>query len=212
MYDVIIMCGGEYKDFKQHKALSEIKGEILVEHTIRLLEENGVKNWYISATDPSFEKYGNILKHNNSFKVNENGECIGYWVDAYYPISKPTIYLHGDVYYTDESIKKILNLNPTKNTFIGNIYALNEAREKVGEPFGWIITNPEEFFEAIEETKRLQDEGKVERGIAISWELYEVLNGYNVNDFIIDKDTYLVLDNVFDIDAPWQIEHYKGVE
>ena len=30
--------------------------------------------------------------------------------------------------------------------------------------------------------------------------------------FIIDKETYLVLDNVFDIDAPWQIEHYKGVE
>ena len=74
MYDVIIMCGGEYKDFKQHKALSVIKGEVLVEHTIRLLEENGVKNWYISATDPSFEKYGNILKHKNSFKVEENGK------------------------------------------------------------------------------------------------------------------------------------------
>ena len=211
MYDVIIMCGGEYNEFKQHKALSIIKGEVLVERTIRLLEENGVKNWYISATDPSFEKYGNILKHNNTFKKIDD-KCIGYWVDAYYPISKPTIYLHGDVYYTDESIKKILNLNPTKNTFIGNIYALNEAREKVGEPFGWIITNPEEFFKAIEETKRLQDEGKVERGIAISWELYEVLNGYGINDFIIDKDTYLVLDNVFDIDTPWQIEQYKGVD
>ena len=209
---VIIMCGGEYKDFKQHKALSVIKGEVLVEHTIRLLEENGIKDWYISATDPSFEKYGNILKHKNSFKAEGNDKCIGYWVDAYYPVSKPTIYLHGDVYYTDEAIKKILNLNPTKNTFIGNKYALNEEHKKVGEPFGWIIVEPNKFFTAIEETKRLQDEGKVERGIAISWELYEVLNGYNVNDFIIDKETYLVLDNVFDIDAPWQIEHYKGVD
>lgn len=209
---VIIMCGGEYKDFKKHKALSVIKGEVLVEHTIRLLEENGIKEWYISATDPSFEKYGNILKHNNSFKAEGNDKCIGYWVDAYYPISKPTIYLHGDVYYTDEAIKKILNLNPTKNTFIGNIYALNEEHKKVGEPFGWIIVEPNKFFTAIEETKRLQDEGKVERGLAISWELYEVLNGYDVNDFIIDKETYLVLDNVFDIDAPWQIEHYKGVD
>lgn len=211
MYKVIIMCGGEYNDFKQHKALSVIKGEVLVEHTIRLLEENGVKDWYISTTDPSFEKYGNVLKHNNTF-IDGEGKVEGYWVDAYYPVDKPTIYLHGDVYYTDESIKKILNLNPTKNTFIGNIYALNEEHKKVGEPFGWIIVEPNKFFTAIEETKRLQDEGKVERGLAISWELYEVLNGYNVNDFIIDKDTYLVIDNVFDIDAPWQIEQYKGVE
>ena len=208
---IIIMCGGEYKDFKKHKALSVIKGEVLVEHTIRLLEENGIKDWYISATDPSFEKYGNILKHKNTFKDN-NGKIEGYWVDAYYPVSKPTIYLHGDVYYTDEAIKKILNLNPTKNTFIGNQWALNEEHKKVGEPFGWIIVEPNKFFTAIEETKQLQDEGKVERGVAISWELYEVLNGYDVNDFIIDKETYLVLDEVFDIDSPEQIEQYKGVD
>ena len=211
MYNVIIMCGGVYNDFKQHKALSKIKGEVLVERTIRLLEENGVKDWYISATDPAFDKYKRILKHENTFK-DIDGKITGYWVDAYYPVDTPTIYLHGDVYYTDESIKKILNLNPTKNTFIGNEYALNDLHIKVGEPFGWIIPNPKEFFNAIEKVKHLQDEGKVERGIAISWELYEVLNGYNVNDFQIDKDTYLVLDNVFDIDAPWQIEHYKGVE
>ena len=208
---VIIMAGGKYHQFKKHKALTEINGEVLIERTIRLLEENGITNWWISSNDPNFNKYKKILHHINTFEVKD-GVVKGYWLDAYYPTDKPTIYLHGDVYYTDESIKKILNLNTTKNTFIGNKYALNETREKVGEPFGWIIVNPEEFFKAIEETKRLQDEGKVERGIAISWELYEVLNGYNVNDFIIDKETYLVLDNVFDIDAPWQIEHYKGVE
>ena len=214
MRPVIIMCGGKYHDFKKHKALTEINGEVLVERTIRLLKENGVTEWYISTNDPSFNKYderGNILHHNNNFEV-ENGRVKGYWLDAYYPLDEPCIYLHGDVYYTDESIKKILNLNPTKNTFIGNKYALNDLHIKVGEPFGWIIPNPKEFFNAIEKVKHLQDEGKIERGLAISWELYEVLNGYNVNDFIIDKDTYLVLDNVFDIDAPWQIEQYKGVD
>ena len=42
MYKVIIMCGGHYEKFKEHKALSIINGEPLVQRTIRLLKENGV--------------------------------------------------------------------------------------------------------------------------------------------------------------------------
>ena len=37
MYDVIVMCGGYYENFKEHKALSIINGEPLVKRTIRLL-------------------------------------------------------------------------------------------------------------------------------------------------------------------------------
>ena len=90
---------------------------------------------------------------------------------------------------------------------IGNKWALNDNHDKVGEPFGWIIVDQEKFRNAINECKRLQDEGKIDRGYAISWELYEVLNGYDINDFIIDKETYLVIDDeTDDIDNPEQIE------
>lgn len=206
MYKIIIMCGGYYEHFKEHKALSVINGEPLVARTVRLLKENGIKTVFISSNDDRFSEYGYVIKHPNSYRY-EDGIVKGYWVDAYYPTEAPVIYLHGDVYYTDEAIKKIISLDPKVNTMIGNKWALNENHDKVGEPFGWIIVDQEKFRNAINECKELQDKGKIERGYAISWELYEVLNGYNVNDFIIDKETYLVIDDeTDDIDNPEQIE------
>ena len=59
----------------------------------------------ISSNDDNFKKY--IMYYIQIHKY-ENG-ISGYWIDAYYPTNEPTIYLHGDVYYTDEGIKKILN-------------------------------------------------------------------------------------------------------
>lgn len=203
---VIIMCGGNYKAFEKHKALSVINGEALVERTIRLLKENGVTNWYISTNDPNFEKYGSILHHTNSLVVEKEGPK-GYWLDAYYPTDDPTIYLHGDVYYSENAIKKILNLHPKVNTFIGNEIARNKEHKNWGEPFGWIVVDQEKFRKGIEDTKRLQDEGKLTRGYAISWELYRVLEGTDPNYMLINDNTYLSInDETIDIDAPWQIE------
>ena len=200
------MCGGNYKDFKKHKALSLIRGEVLVERTIRLLEENGVDNWFISTNDPNFDKYGNILHHENSFEVKD-GKVSGYWVDAFYPTDKATIYLHGDVHYSEDAMKKILALNPKQNTLIGNEIARNPQHIDMGEPFGWIIVDQEKFREAIEKTKKLQDNGELARGYAISWELYRVMNGLNPNRMYIIDDTYLSInDETIDVDTPEQIE------
>lgn len=207
---VIIMCGGEYSKFETPKSLSVINGETLVERTIRLLKENGISDIYISSNNQQFDRFDNVLHHNNSFR-EENGKVYGYWIDAYYPIDKQCIYLHGDVYYTEEAIKRIINLKPTKNTFIGNEIAKNKEHNNWGEPFGWIIVNQEEFRAGIEETKRLQDEGKLERGYALSWELYRVLNKLDPNKQYIIDETYLSInDDTTDIDAPWQIEELNA--
>lgn len=204
---VIIMCGGEYGKFKTPKQLSVINGETLVERTIRLLRNNNVKDINISATNEMFNNFGvPVLRHKNTYK-EVVGQDSGYWVDAYYPLEEPCIYLHGDVYYSKDAIKKILNLNPKVNTFIGNEIARNPEHHNWGEPFGWIIVDQQEFRKGIEEAKRLQDEGKLERGLAISWELYRVLNGLDPNKQYIIDDTYLSInDETIDIDAPWQIE------
>lgn len=203
---VIIMAGGKYHQFKKHKALTEINGEVLVERTIRLLEENGVNNWWISSNDPNFNKYKKILHHVNTFEVKD-GVVKGYWLNAYYPTDKPTIYLHGDVYYTEEAIKKILNYEAKENTFIGNEIARNPEHLNWGEPFGWIIVNPEKFKEDIRKTKELQDEGKLKRGYAISWELYRVMNGYDPNYMLINDNNYLSINDLtIDVDEPYQIE------
>ena len=207
---VIIMAGGKYHKFKKHKALTEINGEVLVERTIRLLKENGIKEWYISTNNPDFDKYdenGNIIHHKNTFEALEDGSIKGYWLDAYYIPEGKTIYLHGDVYYTEEAIKKILNYEAKENTFIGNEIARNPDHLNWGEPFGWIIVNPEKFRKDIEDTKKLQDEGKLERGYAISWELYRVMNGYDPNYMLINDNNYLVINDLtIDVDEPYQIE------
>ena len=202
----VIMCGGKYDHFQTPKQLSVVNGETLLERTMRLLKENGITDIYISSNNPIFKKYGNLLEHENSYKY-ENGKIYGYWVDAYYPLNEPCVYLHGDVYYSDDAIKKIINLNPKVNTFIGNEIAKNKEHKNWGEPFGWIVVNQEEFKEGIKKTKQLQDEGKLERGFAISWELYRVLNGLDVNKQYILDETYLSInDETIDIDAPFQIE------
>lgn len=208
----IIMCGGKYDMFQKPKALSVINGEILVERTIRLLKENGInqEDIFISSNEKIFDTFGvERLKHYNSYKV-ENNKVSGYWLDAYYPTKKQCIYLHGDVYYSENAIRKIISFNPCKNTFIGNELARNKEHKNWGEPFGWIVVNQEEFIEGIEKTKQLQDEGKLERGYAISWELYRVLNRLDPNKQYINDDTYLSIDDeTIDIDAPWQVEQLE---
>lgn len=206
----IIMCGGNYDDFTTPKQLTIINGEALIERTIRLLKENGITEIYISSNDKRFDKYGVRLEHNNTFEV-KNGEVYGYWVDAYYPTKEPCVYLHGDVYYSEDAIKKIINYKSDKNIFIGNELAKNPEHNNWGEPFGWIINNQGIFRKGIDLVKYLQDIGRCERGYAISWELYRILNGLNINQQYILDDTYLTInDETIDIDYPYQIEELKN--
>ena len=207
--DYIIMCGGNYTQFETPKQLSVINGERLVERTIRLLKENGIENIYISATDPIFDNFGvpRLVHDNTSLVWDSQKNVSGYWIDAYYPTDKPVTYLHGDVYYTEDAIKKIINYKAKVNTFIGNEIARNKEHKNWGEPFGWIVVNPLVFRQGIEDTKKLQDEGKLDRGYALSWELYRVLEGTDPNYMLINDDTYLSIDDeTIDIDAPYQIE------
>lgn len=202
----IIMCGGVYSNFETPKQLSVVNGEVLVERTIRLLKEEGITDINISSNNEIFEKYAPVLYHNNSYKY-EDGKVSGYWVDAYYPTDEQVVYLHGDVYYSKEAIHKIVDYVASENTFIGNEVARNKAHNNWGEPFGYIVVDQKKFRKGIEEVKKLQDEGKLERGYALSWELYRVLNGLNPNKMFIYDTTYLSInDFTDDIDAPFRIE------
>lgn len=203
----IIMCGGVYEQFETPKQLTVIRGERLVERTIRLLKENGITDIAISSNDPRFEEFAPRLDHTNSYGYI-NKKIVGYWVDAYYPMDEPCVYLHGDVYYTEDAIKKIINYPKSdKNIFIGNEIAKNPEHHNWGEPFGWIVNNQSIFRKGIDLIKYLQDIGRCERGYAISWELYRVLNGLDINKQYILDDTYLTIsDETIDIDEPSQID------
>lgn len=197
----ILMCGGKYKQFKQPKHLSVIKGEVLIERTIRLLKENGVKDINISTNNPAFD-YLDIskLKHDNNFETDMK-HTKGYWLDAFYPTKEPTTYIFGDVWFTDEAIKKIVNYQTEDNVLFGTGIARNEKHQNWGEPFAYIVNDTETFFKGIKDVKKLFDEGKTRRH-PIVWELYRYLHGLDINVQRITDDYVDIDDGTIDIDYP----------
>lgn len=217
----IIMCGGNYSGkFKVPKQLLEVNGEKLVERTIRLLKENGIKDIAISTNNPAFD-YIDVekLKHENKYKYGEEARNIKSntsWLNAYYPMKKPACYLHGDVYYSDEAIKTIVE-TPVEDTMFFCIRDISDGRPigintKGREPLAYKVENQKVFTNAIKDLKQMIDEGKFENGIEpISWHVYRKINGldlmcnakgYNANAIFNTKGDYVVIDDyTTDIDS-----------
>lgn len=201
----IIMCGGKYEKFTTPKQLLEVNKERIVDRTIRLLKENGIKDIYISSDNPLFDSC-NVprLEHNNTFKI-ENGKDKGFWLDAFYPVKEPVCYIWGDVYFSDEAIKTIVNYKTNKDVLFGTSDALNKYHQNWGEPFAYIVNNIDSFFKAINEVKQLYIEGKVNRN-PIVWELYRYLHGLDINIQQITDDYICIDDGTIDIDSPDDIK------
>ena len=212
----IIMCGGEYKAFKTPKHLSVVRGEVLVERTIRLLKEQGVTDVYISSNNPIFDKYANVPtgyvtsivkrlvnKENNFY--TDNVETRGYWLDAFYPTKEPVCYIFGDVYFSPEAIKTIVEFEGIENTLFGNSVAKNEEHQNWGEPFAYKVYKTEEFRDGINAVKKLWDEGKTIRH-PIVWELYRYLHNLDINVQMITTDYVAIDDYTIDVDTPEKID------
>lgn len=205
----IIMCGGEYKIFQTPKHLSVINGERLVDRTIRLLKENGVKDIYISSNNPIFDTCGvPRLEHTNTY-VNNGKSNTGYWLDAFYKVNEPVCYIWGDVYFTDNAIKTIVNYKTNKNIFFGTSDALNEYHNNWGEPFAYIVNDYISFYKGIDDVKKLKDEGKCIREPVV-WELYRYLHGLDINVQRITTDYVCIDDGTMDVDSPKELEELKS--
>lgn len=201
----IIMCGGKYDWFTTPKHLKVVNGEPLVVRTIRLLKENGVEDIAISSMDTRFDNLGvPRLEHNNNYEViTENGKekIIGYWVNAFYPSNDPVCYLYGDVYYTNNCIKTIIN-TPTEDIlfFASTIPCREDYFKQWEEPFAFKVVNQEKFKQAIQICKDKRDKGETKRD-PISWEVYRVLHNIPINEHII-KDGFIAINDMStDIDC-----------
>ena len=199
----IIMCGGKYNDFTIPKQLQIVNNEVIVERTIRLLKENKINDIAISTSNPKFD-YLNvpILKHNNTYKY-ENGKTEGWWLDGFYLTDEPVCYIFGDVYFSEEAIKKIVEAETDDIELFGSAppFADNYCKPYI-EAFGLKVTNTEHLKEAIEKTKELARQHKTWRENPIIWELWTVIKDvplqteygkylYNytiINDYTTDVD------------------------
>lgn len=210
------MCGGDYKDqFEIPKPFLEVNGEKLIERTIRLLKENGIKDIGISTNNPEYEYLGiEILKHKNQYihdartelKKSENS-----WLNAYYPTEEPACYLAGDIYWSDNAIKTIIE-TPVKDTMFFCSRDINDGKPtginiKGREPFAYKVENQKVFRNAINELFEMIDSGCFTAD-PISWNLYRKINnlpldyhGFGNDIFNTDGDYVIIEDYTTDIDS-----------
>ena len=213
------MCGGDY-EFP--KALTKIGEEKLVERTIRLLKENGITDIAITTNTNDFDYLGAEIIHNeNNYKHNAYDlECTNSnysWLNAYYEMNDPVCYLHGDVYFSEEAIKKIIEAPVEDTLLICTIDETDGKRHELNvkgrEPFGYKVVNQQVFQYAIKKIKQMVDEGKFKGHLTpISWHVYRFLNGLGVkpeateyteiNDIFKDTGDYLIINDItVDIDT-----------
>ena len=193
----IIMCAGNGKRWNNYlgipKHLVEVNGEKLLERTTRLLKENGIADYIITGSDERYKEYGEL-------KEQTCKDCeIDRFEESY--INGDTCYLYGDVYYTEQAMKTIVNTDTDSIIFFGS----------EDEIFGIKIKDIKTFLDHKHKVKDLYLKGIIDR--CIGWEVYRSLYNIPFNEHII-KDMYVkILDGTDDIDFPEDYEKFKkGIE
>lgn len=211
MNKAFIMCGGYYPNFSYPKSLTVINGEALVDRTIRLLSVYDDIKYEVCCNleETAFDAY-NHQKCNFTYN---HITWAGYYLDIYDAVdfTEPCIFLFGDVYYTEDSIVKIINKfhETERNIFICNKYPFNDKGLRQGEPFGWVVKDVTEFKASLLLGKRFQDRGIITNieGVPSNWELAHIINGLAANDFCLRKEDCLIIDDLtIDVDDPSVIE------
>ena len=197
-YKYIIMCGGNYDYWQTPKQMLEINGEPIVARTIRLLKDAGIEDIAISSNNPVFEQFGvPVLHHKNDMRVRSQSDVSGYWVDCFYPMDAPACYLMGDVVFSPNAIKTIVEYDTDDIMLFGSRKPFADEYPKWWrEPFAFKVANQKRFREAINETKALADMGAF-KVHPIAWQLWGVIMSGNyrlhsyetINDYTCDIDT-----------------------
>ena len=199
----IIMCGGVYPAWERPRQLLEIHNEPIVARTIRLLEEAGVdkSQIYISSNDPVFEEFAPVLYHNNRYVTNiKDTNNNGYWTDCFYPTDEPACYIFGDVVFSPEAIKKIVNTPTDDIQFFASAPPFDERYTKPwAEPFAYKVVKQGHFRACIRLCETMAKQGAFRRK-PIAWELWQVVTCCKPN--VIDYKSYVAInDYTCDVDS-----------
>ena len=187
----IIMAAGQGKRWHNHlgvpKHLIEIGGETLLARTTRLLKENGIEDYIITCSDERYKQYGETTPQTHN-------DCE---IDRFEEFEdKEVCYLYGDVYYTEEAMRTIVNTNTDDILFFGSPF----------EIFAIKIVNKKDFFRHKAIVKDLYLNGKIDR--CIGWEVYRSMYHIPFNEHKVFRNYCLLLDDTDDIDFPEDYEEF----
>lgn len=194
----IIMCGGP----RSGKPLRKIKDETIIARTIRLLHECGVEDIAISTNDDRYQEYGiEILHHDNP--ITWENFC---WLDAFYPADYPVCYIFGDVFFSPEAIKTIVETETEDIEFFASAPPFSpQYQKRWAEPFAFKVKDTAKFFDCIRQTKEMRG---VFKRHPISWELWGVIKQTVPN--VIDYHSYIPInDYTVDIDTDEQARYIE---
>ena len=203
----IIMCGGQYYQNPPRQLLI-VNGERIVSRTIRLLQENGVTDIAISSNNEMFEGLGvPVIHHNNRFDAARY-YCT--WIDAFYPTQEPACYIMGDVYFSEQAIKEIVETETNTIEFFASAPPFAREYIKVwGEPFAFKVQDQEMFQRCIRIVKEYYIKNKWNRE-PIAWELWQIIKGTRLNE--VDYTNYHAInDYTVDVDNQNTVKRLEEV-
>lgn len=203
----IIMCGSSYKP---ERHLSMINGETILARTVRLLVENGVDKKDIRLTPSIALK--NILTKSKlpAGIILFNNYTHSMWIDGFYPLMQPCTYLFGDVVFSPEAIRKIVETETDRVEFFASAPPFDARYSRAwAEPFAFKVVNQEAFRCAINKVIDLHLNHHAFRRPPIAWELWQVIKDTPINE--IDYTNYTVInDYTCDVDEPDDILKFEG--
>jgi len=188
------------------KQLQEVNGEPLVARTIRLLREAGVTDIAISTVHDGFDSFGvPVLKHRNDYRARAYNDCDGYWCNCFYPTTEHTCYMFGDVVYSHNAIRTIVDYEADGIMLFGSKapFALEYPKWYI-EPFSFKVTDTDRLKWTVNEVKRLDKAGVFHRK-PIAWEFWNVSQGGDPNQ--INPNYVAINDYTCDIDTPQEIDN-----
>lgn len=200
----IILCGSNHNQINGvPRQLVTINGERVLDRTIRLLREYGANDISITATDPAFDDV-------DADKIRYIQDDPKVWVNCFYLVNEPVIYLFGDVYFSPDALRTILLTNTNSVEFFASAppFAV-EYFKPWAEPFAFKVFDWGYFHKCIAQVKAYLSEGRFNRD-PIAWETWQVIKGTELNR--IDYHNYTVInDYTTDIDEPLDIENLERI-
>ena len=172
------------------------------------MKENGITDIAISTNNSAFD-YLDIEKlvHINEYTHDDeerHKKSYKSWLNAYYPTNEPACYIPGDIYFSENAIKTIVETE-VKDTMFFCVRDLSDGRPcginiKGREPLAYKVENQEVFRKAINDLLQMVDEGKFTAD-PIAWNLYRQINGLEIafnwsgSDIFTTKGDYIAIDD-----------------
>jgi hypothetical protein len=201
----IIMADGcakrwnNYKNIPKH--LIEIGGEPIIARTVRLLKENGVEDITITSHDPRYNFATRYEPIGNEYEIDKFNKEL---------LEENTAYIYGDVFFSEEAIKTIVNTPTEDFMFFGRHSASLEKTGKTWEEiFAIKVKDTQYFLKSVDFIRCGIIDGSVWRGGA--WELYRHMVGLDLKDNSLNGHFTTIDDETDDFDFPEDLERWLEI-